>query len=130
MSGISRFPLVYVNGLIRRAGNAARLAEYERDGWQTAKVDFERIVSVFDHLRVRNGCMLRAYTFREGDNGNGFLYAMPADAPFPEPEECPTDSSHFLNPPVPAAALPNVMAAIDGDGTPESYIQASLLARE
>jgi len=130
MRNVSHFSLAYINRLIRRAGNAARLGEDGRDGWQTAKVDFERIVSIFDHLRIRTRYVLCAYTFREGDNGNGFVYAMPVDVPFPEPEECPTDSSHFLNPPVPAAALPNVMAAIDGDGTPESYIQASLLARE
>jgi len=81
---MTEFSLAYVNALLRRARRAARLPEDAPDGWQTAGTDFNRIVSVFDRLRMKSGYVLRAYTFFEGGNGNGFVYAVPADMPFPD----------------------------------------------
>ena len=56
--------------------------------------------------------------------------AMPFDAEFPEPKDCPTLESHLLKAPKPSEALDDVMEAIEGDGTPWSYLAASLLRRE
>src|SRR5258708_6127281 len=42
----------------------------------------------------------------------------------------PTGRGRFLEPPVAPNALPDVMAAITGDGSPASYIEASIFARE
>jgi hypothetical protein len=55
---------------------------------------------------------------------------MPIDAPFPEPDDCSRNAAHFLDPPVPPGAPGDVMEAIDGDGTPLSYLSASIFARE
>ena len=48
-------------------------------------------------------------------NGNGFVWAMPVDAEFPDPEKCPRLKNVFLEPPKPPAALDDYMDAIDGD---------------
>jgi hypothetical protein len=79
---------------------------------------------------MKPGFVLRAYQFREGDNGNGFIWAMPDSAPFPHPEECPRLKGVFLEPPKPPQALDQLMDAIDGDGSPWSYLSASLFACE
>jgi hypothetical protein len=55
---------------------------------------------------------------------------MPVDADFPDPADCPRLEDAFLEPPKPPLALDNVMDAIDGDGSPWSYMCASILARE
>ena len=72
----------------------------------------------------------RAYQFHEGGNGNGFVWAIPVDAEFPDPEDCLRLKDVFLEPPKPPAALDNFMDAIEGDGSPWSYMCASILMRE
>ncbi len=88
-----------------------------------------QLLAAFDTLGMKSGLALRAYVFREGLNGNGVVYAMPIDEAQPLPEACPR-LDEFLSPPKPAAALDNVMQAIVSDGSPFSYMSASLLARE
>ena len=88
-----------------------------------------QLLAAFDTLRIRPGFALRAYVYREGLDGHGVVYAMPIDEAQPLPEDCPS-LDVFLSPPRPAAALDDVMQAIDGDGSPFSYMSASLLARE
>ena len=88
------------------------------------------VLAVFKSLWIKDGYILRAYQFREGGNGNGVVWAMPVDAEFPEPDKCPRVKDAFLEPPKPPAALDDVMKAIDGDGSPWSYLCASLLCRE
>ena len=84
----------------------------------------------FNALRLKPGYVLRAYVFREGGNGNGIVWAMPVESVFPEPDQCSHIEDRFLEPPKPAGAVNNYMDAVDGDGTPWSYLSASLLARE
>jgi hypothetical protein len=67
--------------------------------------------------------------FTASGNGNGVVWALPADAPWPEPDACPKCDDAFESP-RPDGALPDYMDAIDGDGTPMAYMSASLLARE
>ena len=100
------------------------------NGWSKSRIDPARLLTVFPRLRLREGYLLRAYIFKEDGNSNGFVWALPADAAYPEPEECPRVESHFLHPPKPLDALDDVMEAIGGDDSPESYFQASLLRRE
>jgi hypothetical protein len=88
------------------------------------------LLAPFTTLWLKPGYILRAYQFIQGGNGNGVVYAMPEGAPFPDPDDCRRDAQRFLRPPVPPDALPDVMAAIDGDGSPWSYLSASVLARE
>lgn len=100
------------------------------EGWSRSPRDPTGVLARFRSLKLRPGYVLRAYQFREGGNGNAIVWAMPHDTPFPEPEFCTTMTDQFLEPPRPPGALDDVMEAVDGDGTPWSYLAASLFARE
>jgi hypothetical protein len=114
------------------------------DGWSKSTVDPMQLLSVFTSLRLKPGLVLRAYLFREGSNGNGVVWAMPEDSPFPEPAACfeamrnrrkspatPHGFPDFLGePPMPPQAQKDIMNAIAGDGTPWSYLSASIFCRE
>lgn len=102
----------------------------EPAGWAKSPVDPTRIVGFFPSLRLRPGYVLRAYVFREDGNANGVVWALPADAEFPEPEDCPKLENHLLRAPKPWDAIDDVMEAIEGDGSQWSYVAASLLRRE
>jgi hypothetical protein len=130
MPDLHPFPVERIRRLRRAAARAARFPADGPEGWGKSPVDPCRVLRVFPLLRLLPGYTLRAYQFRSGGNGNAVVYAMPVDSPFPDPEECPSDEERFLEPPVPPGALRNVMAAIDGDGSPESYMQSSIFARE
>ena len=98
-------------------------------GWFRSSVDPEKLLGVFKALRLKEGFGLRAYEFRSGGNGNGVIWAVPVDAPVLEPDECPKLEGVFLGPPKPPGAV-ELMSVIEGDGSPWSYLSASILARE
>jgi hypothetical protein len=127
---ITTFAVSHVQRLIGRARRAAAFPDGGPSGWSRSAVEPCALLSAFRTLWLRPGCTLRAYSFNEGGNGNAFVYAMPIDSPFPEPDKCARDDSHFLSPPVPPGALANLMEAIDGDGSALSYLSASILSRE
>lgn len=108
----------------------SRLPLTTPNGWSKSRVDPAKLLTVFPELSLREGYVLRAYVFKEDGNSNGFVWALPADADYPAPEECPRIESHFLNPPKPFDALDDFMDAITGDGSPQSYLHASILRRE
>jgi hypothetical protein len=93
-------------------------------------VDPTTVLVPFTSLRLRAGFILRAYQFKAGGNGNAVVWAVPVDVEFPDPGLCPRLQGVFLTPPKPPGALDDIMEAIEGDGTPWSYLCASLLARE
>lgn len=125
------FPISKVNQLRRQAQKLTEMPEDTDDGWTKSPIDPMQLLAVFRALRIRDGFILRAYQFRSGGNGNGLVWAMPVDAPFPEPGECPSaNDGKFSRTPMPAGALEEVMEAIEGNGTPWSYVSASLFARE
>jgi hypothetical protein len=100
-------------------------------GWSISKADPMQILLAAKSVRIKPGYVFRAYQFREDGNGNGFVYAVPKTTQFPNPRECQVRSaSHFLGPPVPPNALPTVAEAIEGDNSPWSYMEASVLVRE
>ena len=127
---LKTFPGKVITQLRGKASRAARAPEDCPDGWSISAVDPMAVLAVFKPLRLKDGFVLRAYQFREGGNGNAFVWAMPVDADFPDPEECPRLEGVFLEPPKPPLALDHVMDAIDGDRSPWSYMCASILARE
>ena len=114
-------------------GKIAALAPASEDvpeGWSKSRVNPAAIVALFRTVRLRKGLVLRAYQFREEGNGNGVVWAMPENAEFPAPEDCPTLEHHLLKVPKPWDALDDVMEAIEGDGSPASYMAASIVRRE
>jgi hypothetical protein len=116
--------------LRRRAIDAAQFPEDSPAGWSISTADPMAVLAAFEPLRIKPGFILRAYQFREGGNGNAFVWALPADAEFPEPADCPRLEDEFLSPPKPPAALDDLMDVIEGDGTPWSFLCASLFCRE
>jgi hypothetical protein len=99
-------------------------------GWSKSPANPESIVRGFSHLRIKNGFKLRAYQYTDGTNGNRVMWAIPVDKDLPDPEECEHSDDHFLSGPKPSFALDDFMQAIEGDKTPLSYLQASVLFHE
>lgn len=130
MEEVHTFPAGKATYLLRRARKASEFPDEVEYGWAKSVVDPMQLLPPFKSLRLREGIVLRAYQVRGGFAGNGFVFAVPDDAPFPDPEEWGVDLVELFYPPAPPGALDNVMEAIEGDGTPWSYLSASLLARE
>lgn len=128
------FEVMDVDRLRRDARRAAQGAAEGPEDWSKSDIDPMRLLGVFPELKLREGYVLRAYRFRSVDgraiawDGVGVVWAMPAGAPFPPPDECPWEDD-FLSSPRPSGAV-DFMSAIEGDGTPASYVAASLFARE
>ena len=133
------FSVTRVNRL-RRAAARARFVPAAKDpdlspewspsdGWFASAYDPSNLMRVFDTLWLKAGFTLHAYEFRAGSNGNGIIWAMPSDAPLVAPGECPRLEDTWLEPPQPPGAVP-LMQAIEGDGSPWSYLSASILSRE
>ena len=124
------FPIAQVNELRNQAAEACPEPDEAPDGWSKSKTDPMKLLGVFKTLKIKPGFVLRAYQYRAGGNGNGVVWAMPVDVPFPKPADCPMVANRFLQPPKPPQALDELMDAIEGDGTPWSYLSASIFARE
>lgn len=123
------FPIDRVNDLRKQAREARHVQMVGPDGWCISEVDPTNLFKVFRTLRLKEGFVLRALQYREDRNGDGFVWAMPVDAPLLDPGN--GTERQRLHPPLrPAEALSNLMDAIEGDGTPWSYLEASLFARE
>ena len=88
----------------------------EPEGWSKSWHDPLKVVDLFKPLRVSKGYLLRAYLHREDGNGSGVVWAMPADAEYPEPKDCPRLEHHFLKAPKPWDALDDTMEAIEEIG--------------
>jgi hypothetical protein len=125
-----RFTAAKIAQLRERVAELATVPDSTPEGWSKSKVDPTKLLALFPALRLRQGFTLRAYQFKDTGNGNGFVWAMPAGAEFPRPEDCPRLESHLLKAPKPYDALDDAMDAIEGTDTAETYLQASLLRRE
>ena len=99
-------------------------------GWFRSPANPESIVKGFSHLRIKEDYKLRAYQYSDGANGNGIVWALPADTDLPDPNECERLAEDFLSAPKPSFALDDFMKAIDGDKSPMSYLQASIAFHE
>ena len=113
------------------------------------------LLAAFPSLHIKKGFVLRAYPYYTlmGDDylgGVGNVWAVPVSSSIPNPEECETIDLFELHRPFPIDnscldgltmdgpvrllrppdALDNIMEAIEGDGTLDSYLSASIFARE
>ena len=85
------FSIRRVNRLRRAAAQARMVPAAEdpdlspgwssSDGWFASAYDPSDLMRVFDTLWLKAGFTLHAYEFRAGSNGNGIIWAVPADAP-------------------------------------------------
>ena len=127
---VKRFTAAEIKQWRERLVEISTLPEGTPNGWQKSRTDPTKMLEVFPKLKVRRGNVLRAYVFLQDGNSNGFVWALPADAEFPIPADCPRLEAHFLKPPKPFDALDDMMEIIEGDDSPESYLHASILRRE
>lgn len=93
------------------------------EGWSVSRADPSELLECFPPLALRPGVKLCGYQFRDGTSGNGLVLALPQEAApelfLPEPHSAPG-----------LAAYADVLAAVRGDASPESYFAASLFRRE
>lgn len=97
-----------------------------------------KILKAFPMFSLKTGYVLRGYRLFSGGNGNGVVWAMPEEAPFPSREELrrrhgvprEKDGLAKLCQLKPTHALDDFMEIVRGDGSPWSYLCASVLARE
>jgi hypothetical protein len=116
--------------LARTRALALGAGEYRGpEGWSRTPCDPMKVLGAFPSLHVRSGWVLRAYQYVHGDDASGLVFAMPEDAPMPEPSTCMVDDDVMRSYPEPGSAV-DPMEAIDGDGSAWSYLCASLLFRE
>jgi hypothetical protein len=92
-------------------------------GWTLSSSDAAQFVDCYRPLRLRPGYELGVYELSFGSDGSRGLYALPHGAPR-EPPPPQTENPRL------AAALDHFMEAIQGDGTPWSYLLASFLSRD
>lgn len=101
-------------------------------GWSFLRKDFSFIFTILPSLRFKEGFTIRAYRY-VAENKRSFglqFWAVPVNEWLPQPEECMVYESKNISYPKPNCVLDNLMDAIDGDGSFESYISASMLFRE
>lgn len=99
-----------------------------KPGWQKSKVNPMDVLKIFPNIWIKEDYVLRAYVFRSNMGGNGIVWAVPEGSEFPEVGECEVLDG-ILHSPKPENAVP-FTDVIEGDNSPESYIQASIFVRE
>ena len=116
---IHTFRAADVHRLIAAARRAAAFPEHGPEGWHQRPVDPCALHAAFPALRLRSGYTLRAYAFREGENGNAFLYAAPIDARrSPSRGTVRATRAASLTHPCRTVRSLTWMEVIDGDGSP------------
>ena len=115
------FSIRRVNRLRRAAERTRIVPVADRDlsplggpsnGWIASACNPNDLVGVFDTLWLKVGFALHAYEYREGSNGNGIIWAVPADAPLVAPDECARLVDTWLAPPRPPGAVPLMQAMV------------------
>jgi len=115
-----------------------------KEGWRRAPVDPNVILSLFPTLRLKEGYRLVGFQFTSHENANGIVLAWPADKPVPDPPGDlwhPFSLQNFLQAhlqmhlgmggwQVQNYFSTAIMPAIEGDGSPRSYLEASIFGRE
>lgn len=124
------FPLELISGILGKSRDARCVPCDGPEGWSKSDVNPMGLLAVFESLQLKTGYNLRAYQFRSNSNGNGVIWAMKEESPFLAPNEVRLHLPDAIRSPKPPDALDNVMQAVQGDGTPWSYMCASLFARE
>lgn len=101
------FPEAVFNQLVDRNFKSALSPEEFPEGWSKQKIDPMDLLSRYRHLNIRKGYTLRGLQYRSGHNGNGFVFAMREDAPFPDPPEFDFTGQDCLIPRTPREPIPN-----------------------
>lgn len=130
MLSVATFSAEDLKQYVRLSRRAREVSANGPAGWSPANTDPAALLRAFPALALDPRWELRAYQFRKERHGNGVVWAVPSGSPVLTAEACPTIEGSRMGTPRPPGALDSPMLAIRGDGSPESYLQASLLFRE
>ena len=98
-----------IRQLRRKVEQAAKVPEhYSHSDWSVSPINVMDVLAVFTSLRIRSGYTLKMYQYRSGGDGNGFVYAIPIEAEFPEPM---SGNYRLTDPPQPPNCLDHYMDA-------------------
>jgi hypothetical protein len=124
------FSINKINRLRKKAQKTSQIkvSNFEFQGWSESNFDARTLLDVFKPLKLQVGITLKAYLFRSGSNGNGIIRAIQSMEDEQEGDTITNDD--LFVPPLPRGAMDTVMEGIEGDGSPWSYMCASLFARE
>lgn len=127
-----RFSAAKLEALRKKCRKVAQLLDPTGipSGWSKSTLDPNQLLSQFPPLKLREGFTLRAYLYNVEWLGQGVVWAMPSDAEFPAPDDCPRLDYTQNKIPKPEGALDDVLEAIEGDDSPSSYLAASIFRRE
>lgn len=131
------FSIMRVSRLRRAAVKARELPFEESDFWpegylakwqqRIASTHAYDLLRVFDTLWLKPGFELRVSVYRSGGNGNGEIWAVPTDnQPVDSGEGSGSEEKRMDR----SSEVVPLMQAIEGDGSPWSYVSASILSRE
>jgi len=98
----------------------------DRGRWRKLVSEPAELLAAFPSLTLRQGCELRAYYYNDFYAGVASVFAAEADADFPDPE----DTWEPPHGPPGVGTHQAFMDAIAGDGSPQSFMEASLFVRE
>ena len=119
---VSRF------GQMRIALNQTCL-ECCNDGWNVAPFNPNGLLALARHICLKPGIKLAAYQHRAGANGRSHVIAVPMERQIPSPQSFGPDPGN-IHAKLPEWADDRIARHFQGDGTPESYFEASILMRE
>lgn len=98
--------------------------------WYISTVDPAEALFKLPGLWVRAGIRLVTYLQCQPDGGLGITWALPELLSTTEHLEVAISKASSTQPPQPMGALPNVIEAIEGDGSLSSFLSASIFLRE
>jgi hypothetical protein len=103
----------------------------DRGQWFVSVIDPAVALMKLPGLSIQPDYRLVTYLYRVRDEGQGKTWALPAAlSTTAQLEKVITTPASPDRPPRPAGALDDVMAAVQGDRSPTSFLIASLLRRE
>ena len=126
------FSITRVNRLRRAAVKAREIPAKGSSWWHGENASIAHgqandLLGVFDTLWLKPRFVLYACVYQEFIGGNGRIWAVPADSVPVASDGRPNLEEELMKRPPGAVPL---MEAIEGDGSPWSYLSASILSRE
>lgn len=98
------------------------------EGWFVDTWSARDLAESYSRLALRDEYSIAIFAFSSGGNGHGIVFGFPPGEAPPPYDEVVTSSGFVES--TPPNALPHFMGAVALDGTPRSYMQASIFGRE
>ena len=128
---LERFPIDVVENMRDEARRIRKtLACPEHEGWIRSGFKAESLLEAFPMLRLRSGFELLVYTYCEMMGSHSQVVAVGKDHALISTALRVSEGERMEWPPDLKDGVISPMEAVEGDGTPLSYLSASILMRE